>query len=116
MIVVGLLVQESELDGGSGQAHSRAHHTLQAALGAATSILDDPDGTPGMLAKRETQRPSEDFAAAGHVAPSREHHPGYAIAWWNRYFRDLTKYEPRRIRSRAASIALSNAFWEECFT
>lgn len=28
----------------------------QAALGAATSILDHPDGTPGMLAKRETQR------------------------------------------------------------
>jgi len=60
-----------------------AHKTstlAKAALGAATSILDDPDGTPGMLAKRETQR--------------------YAIAWWNRYFRDLTKYEPRRIRAR----------------
>ena len=28
----------------------------QAALGAASSILDHPDGTPGMLAKRETQR------------------------------------------------------------
>ncbi|CAE7229763.1 unnamed protein product [Symbiodinium natans] len=60
-----------------------AHKTstlAKAALGAATSILDHPDGTPGMLAKRETER--------------------YAIAWWNRYFRDLTKYEPRRIRAR----------------
>ena len=28
----------------------------EAALGAATSILDHPDGTPGMLAKRETER------------------------------------------------------------
>ena len=28
----------------------------EAALGAATSILDHPDGTPGMLARRETQR------------------------------------------------------------
>lgn len=33
----------------------------QAALGAATSILDDPDGTPGVLAKRETQRRSARF-------------------------------------------------------
>ncbi|CAK8996733.1 unnamed protein product [Durusdinium trenchii] len=60
-----------------------AHKTstfAKAALGAATSILDDPDGTPGVLAKRETQR--------------------YAIAWWNRYFRDLAKYEPQRIRAR----------------
>ncbi|CAJ1339910.1 unnamed protein product [Effrenium voratum] len=60
-----------------------AHQTstfAKAALGAATSILDNPDGTSAVLAKRETQR--------------------YAIAWWNRYFKDLTKSEPRRIRSR----------------
>lgn len=29
---------------------------MQAALGAATSILDNPDGTSAVLAKRETQR------------------------------------------------------------
>ncbi|CAJ1407272.1 unnamed protein product [Effrenium voratum] len=60
-----------------------AHQTstfAKAALGAATSILDNPDGTSAVLAKRETQR--------------------YAIAWWNRYFKDLTKSEPRRIRAR----------------
>lgn len=60
-----------------------AHKTstfAKAALGAATSILDHPDGTPGMLAKRETQR--------------------YAIAWWNRYFKDLAESEPKRIRAR----------------
>ena len=33
-----------------------------------------------MLAKRETQR--------------------YAVAWWNRYFRDLAEFEPKRIRAR----------------
>ena len=45
-----------------------------------------------MLAKRETQR--------------------YAIAWWNRYFKDLAESEPKRIRARR-SIADAKAEKED---
>ena len=49
-------------------AHAQRHvfASIQAALGAATSILDHPDGTPGMLAKRETQRPSYPHKPGSH--------------------------------------------------
>ena len=55
-----------------------------------------------MLAKRETQRCSVRNAGGGGLKLGGLHAPyrGYAIAWWNRYFKDLAESEPKRIQAR----------------